>query len=83
LNYLNRPPAGVPQGEPVRRAATAWPSASARRRSPSSRQGGGLWGSDPKYSKQCSLRAARAGVAALVILEYGNMMRRIIDTKYR
>ena len=28
----------------------------------------------PNYSKQSSLRAARVGVAALVILEYGSMM---------
>jgi len=34
------------------------------------------------YSKQSSLRATRAGVAALVILEYGNMMLRIIDTEF-
>ena len=43
--------------------------------------GRGFGGSAPNYSKQSSLRAARAGVAALVILEYGNMMRRIIDTE--
>jgi hypothetical protein len=38
--------------------------------------GGGL-----NYSKQSSLRAARAGVAALVILENGSMMQRLIDTE--
>ena len=36
--------------------------------------GRGFGGSAPNYSKQSSLRAARAGVAALVILEYGSMM---------
>ena len=45
--------------------------------------GRGFGGSAPNYSKNSSLRAARAGAAALVILEYGNMIRRIIDTESR
>jgi len=62
----------APRDEPVRRAAAAaWPSVSARRRRPLPGMVGGLWGSAPSYSKQSSLRAARAGAAMLVIPEYG------------
>ena len=55
----------------------AWPSASARRRRPSPRQGG----QRPKL--QQTKLSTRAGAAELVILEYGNMMRRIVDTECR
>ena len=81
IGKRNCPPGGPRAGEPARRAARRL--AERERTAPQAKPpaGRGFMGQRPKL--QQTKLYTRAGAAELVILEYGNMMRCLIDTECR